>query len=135
MPTVSKVFERIIQKQLSTHIVRFPLPYLCGYRKGFSTQFALISVIEKLREYLDNKRYTGAVLMDLSKAFDTINHEPLIAQLHACGFSKDLLKTLLSYLSDRWQRTKINLLFSSWSELLHGVPQASVLRPILFNIY
>ena len=65
--------------------------------------------------------------MDLSKASDTINHELLIAKLHAYGFSKDLLK---SYLSDRWQRTKINLSFSSWSELLQCVQQESILRPI-----
>ena len=90
LPT--KVFERIVQKQLSTHIERFLSPYLCGYRKGFSTQFALISLIEKWRKYLDNKGYTGAVLMDLSKAFDTINHELLIAKLHSYGFSKDSLK-------------------------------------------
>ena len=116
------LFERIIQKQLSTHTEHFLSPYLCGYRKGFSTQF-LISPIEKWRKYLDNKGYTGAVLMDLSKAFDTINHELLIAKLHAYGFSKDSLKILLSCLSDRWQRTKINLSFSSWSELLKGIPQ------------
>ena len=108
---------------------------MCGYRKGFSTQFALISLIEKWRKYPDNKGYTGAVLMNLSKAFDTINHEILIAKLHAYGFSKDSLKILLSYLSNRWQRTKINLSFSSWSELLQGVLPGSVLGPILFNIY
>ena len=73
--------------------------------------------------------------MDLSKAFDTINHELLIAKLHAYGFSKQALKILFSYMSDRWQRTKINKSFSSWSALLQGVPQGSVLGPILFNIY
>ena len=73
--------------------------------------------------------------MDLSKAFDTINPELLIAKLHAYGFSKDALKLIFSYMSDRWQRTKINKSFSSWSALLQGVPQGSVLGPILFNIY
>ena len=63
-------------------------------------------VIEKV---LDNKGYVGAVLMDLSKAFDTINHELLIAKLHAYGFDKNALKLIFSYISDRWQRTKINL--------------------------
>ena len=73
--------------------------------------------------------------MDLSKAFDTINHELLIAKLYAYGFSKDSLKIISSYMSDRWQRTKIDQSFSSWSALLKEVPQGSVLGAILFNIY
>ena len=79
LPTVSKVFERIIQKQFSSFINDFLSPYLCGYRKGFNTQYALLSLIEKWKKTLDNKGYTGAALMDLSKAFDIINHELLIA--------------------------------------------------------
>ena len=69
--------------------------------------------------------------MDLSKSFDTINHELLTAKLQAYGFSKDALKLIFSYMSDRWQRTKINKSFSSWSTLLQGVPQRSVLGSIL----
>ena len=73
--------------------------------------------------------------MDLSKAFDTINHELLIAKLGAYGFEESALTIILNYLSDRWQRTKINTSFSTWIELLKGVPQGSVLGPLLFNIY
>ena len=73
--------------------------------------------------------------MDLSKAFDTLNHELLIAKLNAYGFLHDPLRLLYSYLSNRWQRTKINNTFSSWSEILLGVPQGSILGPLLFNIY
>ena len=78
LPTVSKIFERIIQKQFSAHVNEFLSPYLFGYPKGFNTQYALLSLIEKWKETLHNKSYTGAILMDLSKAFDTINHELLI---------------------------------------------------------
>ena len=84
---------------------------------------------------MDKNGYAGAMLMDLSKAFDTINHDLLIAKLHAYGFSKSALKLIKSYLSNRYQRTKINTSFSSWIELLLGVPQGSVLGPLLFNIY
>ena len=75
---------------------------------------------------LDNKGYTGAELMDLSKAFDTINQELLIANLLVYGFSKDALKLIFSYISERWQSSKINKSFSSWSTFLQGVPQGSV---------
>ena len=73
--------------------------------------------------------------MDLSKAFDTVNYELLIAKLHAYGFSKEALALIASYLSDRWQHVKINDTFSNWSALEQGVPQGSVLGPVLFYIY
>ena len=72
--------------------------------------------------------------MDLSKTFDTLNHDLLIAKLHAYGFSYSALSLIKSYLANRWQRTKINTTFSLWSAL-SGIPQGSVLGPLLFNIF
>ena len=118
LPDISKIFEKLMQKQINDYISNFLSPYLCGYRKGFSTQLALLSLIEKWKKALDNKGFGGAVLMDLSKAFDTINHDLLIAKLHAYGFDKNSLKLLLSFLKNRWHKTRINQNFSSWDELL-----------------
>ena len=135
LPTVSKISEIIMQKQISDYIGQFLSPFLCGYRKYFSTQYSLLTLIERWKFCLDKQGFAGALLMELSKALDTMNHELLIAKLYAYGFSIDGLEVLLNYLHDRWERVKINTNFSSWTQLLQGVPQGSVLGPILFNIY
>ena len=136
LPVVSKIFERLMLKQMKPFIETFLFKWLCGYRKGYNAQYALTAMVERLKKCLDEKGgIYGAILMDLSKAFDTINHELLIAKLNAYGFDDSALKIVLSYLSDRRQRTKVNSSFSNWEQLLCGVPQGSVLGPLLFNIY
>ena len=79
LPTASKVFERSMHDQITTYMDAHLSKHLCGYRKGFNIQTALLSLIEKWESILDKKGCSGAVLMDLSKAFDTINHGLLIA--------------------------------------------------------
>ena len=135
LPIVSKVFEKLIQNQIGGFIESKLFPFVCGYRKGFSTQYTLIELIEKLKKSLDSQGYSGVVLMDLSKAFDTLNHALMIAKLHAYGFDRSSLNLIHSYLTHRWHRTKINTSFSTWKQLLTGVPQGSILGPPLFNIY
>ena len=93
-------------------------------------------MIEKWRQSLDSGGQAAAVLItDLSKAFDCIDHDLLIAKLNAYGFDSSCLTFIYSYLSERNQRTKINSSFSCWAEILSVVPQGSILGPILFNAY
>ena len=134
LPVVAKFIERILHKQISHYIDQHLSKFLCGNRKGYNAHQALIIMLEKWRTSLDDKGFSGAILMDLSKAFDTLNHELLIAKLHAYGFTKKALDLIYSYLQ-RWQRTKINTYFSTWTELLIEVPQGSVLGSLLFNVY
>ena len=75
LQVVSKILERIMENQMKSYIDKYLFPLLCGYRKGYNTQYALTAMIEKWKKSLDNKGIAGAMLMDLSKAFDTINHE------------------------------------------------------------
>ena len=92
-------------------------------------------MLKKLKASLDNGMCTGILLTDLSKAFDCISHELIIAKLYAHGFTKNSLSLVCDYLTQRKQRTRIRNKNSSWREIIYGVPQGSILGPLLFNIY
>ena len=135
LPCISKIFERLMFQQISSYISSIISPYLSGFRKGYNTQHALLRLLDKLNRSLDKKHSVGLVFMDLSKAFDSIPHDLSIAKLNAYGFDKQSLKLIYSYLKGRQQRVKINSDYSSWEEILTGVPQGSVLGPLLFNLF
>ena len=95
LPAMSKIFERIIYKQLYTFFENILSKFQCGFRKNFSSQYSLILMIEKWKRSMDHKACCGAVLTDLSKAFDCLDHDLLIAKLNAYGVEVDALKLLL----------------------------------------
>ena len=134
-PNISKIYERFFFKQISAYFEKFLSKYQYGFRKGFSAQHSLLSMLEKWKSAVDNKKVFGALLTDLSKAFDCLSHDLLITKLNGYGFSMAALRLIQNDLSNREQRTKINKEYSSWEEILFRVPQCFILGPLLFNIF
>ena len=108
---------------------------MTGFRKSHGTQHLLVTMLEKWKKAVDNGEYVSALFLDLSKAFDTINHDLLLAKLKAYGFSPNALKLMHSYLNNRKQQVQINNKFSSESTVIAGVPQGSIDGPLLFNLF
>ena len=108
---------------------------LTGFRKNRSTQYCLMFMFEMWKNTLDKGGYVSAIFMDLSKAFDILNHNLLIAKLGAYGFERDSLSFMKNDLNDRQQQVCVNNNFSSWEKIIAGVLQGPILGPLLFNIF
>ena len=108
--------------------------FITGFRKNHNTQHSLLKMLELWKEALDKGKSVGAIFMNLSKVFDTLNHDLLIAKLEDYGFSENSLNYIQS-LRNRLQRTNVNNNFSLWKDIFSGVPQGSILGTLMFNIY
>ena len=105
---LSKIFENVLYDQISSFFENIFSKYQTGFRKGFSPQSCLVAKIEKFKKSLDQGGEYAALLTDLSKVFDCLPHDLIIAKLHTYGFDKASLRLMQSYLTDRYQRVKIN---------------------------
>ena len=106
-----------------------------GFRKKSSTIHALLDITQRIRESLDNGKYGCGVFIDLKKAFDTVNHDILLTKLEHYGIRNNILAWFKSYLSDRKQYVFFNGKSSETLNISCGVPQGSVLGPLLFLLY
>lgn len=135
LPVMSKLFEKAINQQLTTFFnSRFNV-FLSAFRSGYGCQSTLLKLVEDWKKGLDDNKYVAAILMDLSKAFDCLPHDLLLLKLKQYGVTDSALNLLTSYLTNRKQCTKLGGILSSMNDIQKGVPQGSILGPILFNIF
>ena len=135
LPLFSKIFEKIIYDQLSQYLEKYLNNLLCGFRKVHSSQHALFKLLQAWQEELDKSGFVGTILMDLSKAYDSLPHDLLVAKFEAYGIDKNGLNLIHNYLTNRKQRTKISSSYSEWYDIVRGAPQGSILGPLLFNLF
>jgi len=138
LPFLSKLLEKIVLKQLNDHLSLHNLhhPYQSAYRANHSTETALVQIVNDLLLATDAGQISLLTLLDLSAAFDTIDHSILLSRLeHSFGIKGSALSWFSSYLSDRFQSVMVNGCQSEQVRLSCGVPQGSVLGPVLFTLY
>jgi hypothetical protein len=137
LPAVSKIYERSIEEQVVKYFESHNLfnNYLSAFRKHFGCQSLLTKFVDDIKTCLDNKEFCGTILADLSKAFDCIPHQLVIAKFRAYGFSEKACQFMASYLAERCQRVKLGSARSEWAPLTKGVPQGSILGPLVFNVF
>ena len=131
---VSKVLERVVYDQMEEYLNnKDPLyKYQSGFRRQFSTESCLLHLTDYIRFEMDKGNFVGMILLDLQKAFDTVDHSILSMKLQALGLNELSVRWFSSYLSDRHQLVDISGTFSTQGNITCGVPQGSILGPFLF---
>lgn len=137
LPTLSKILEKIIYKRLDDYLTKINFIYdqQYGFRPKSNTLGATIDLISTIKTKIDQRQLALGVFIDLKKAFDTISHSLLLNKLESIGITGTVYKMLQSYLSDRYQIVKMGTHQSSPQLLTCGVPQGSILGPLLFLLY
>ena len=137
LSNISKMFERIMHNKLYSFLDNNNCLYNLqfGFRHHHSTNHTLVKICDKIQKAIDRGTFACGVFIDLQKAFDTVNHSILIDKLHHCGIRGAPLAWFKSYLSNRTQFVNINNTHSTLKNISHGVPQGSVLGPLLFIIF
>ena len=137
LPSISKILEKIIYNRLYSflNIHNFFNPNQYGFRKGHSTDLALVQIFDKIANAISKKEHTIGIFLDLSKAFDTLNHNILCSKLSSYGVRGSALLWFTNYLSNRKQYVTFNGINSQSLPIKCGVPQGSILGPLLFLIY
>ena len=137
LSVVAKVLERIVHRQLYAYLQRHSILHgaQSGFRPQHTTQDVLVSTIDDWRQALDKNKLVGSIMLDLSKAFDTVCHPILYKKLERYGVKDGELKWFKDYLTGRKQKVSINVVQSDLKDIRRGVPQGSILGPLLFTIY
>ena len=137
LPLLSKIIEKVIHDQTQKFLNENDILYRfqSGFRKNYSTDLCLSFLNDKIIKGFDKGLLTGMILIDLQKAFDTINHTIFFDKMKALGFSEQVINWFQSYLSNRTFQVAINNQFSSCGNLTCGVPQGSILGPLIFLLY
>ena len=134
---ISKILEKVVAQQLNEHLMLNNLqePYQSAYRAGHSTETALLRIQNDIVKAVGEQKVVLLTMIDLSAAFDTVNHECLLSMLKDLGIRETALQWFRSYLTCRQQKINIKGTYSESKDLTCGVPQGSVLGPILFTVY
>ena len=137
LSNLSKIFEKTMYSRIELFLSEFDIIYKLqfGFRKMHSTEHALLSIVEEIRKNLNNGKFSCGAFIDLEKAFDTVNHKILLSKLEHYGIRETSLTWIESYLSNRKQSVKLNGVHSKYERVCCGVPQGSILGPLLFIIY